>query len=156
MAKSVPLGGTDQEVGGTRARPEFITGLLFIAVWGNPPSPLVHWTPLVIGHWLLTLFVMGNWLSTPLALGIWLPTPEETTNLSSKPLVRGNGLLERRFPLIGICTPGMSLKRSPFAHWNVTEMSRILTKPKKWHMRPAKTQISLGIRPVWSESSLCA
>ena len=23
-------------------------------------------------------------------------------------------------------------------------------------MRPAKTQISLGIRPVWSESSLCA
>ena len=23
-------------------------------------------------------------------------------------------------------------------------------------VRPAKTQISLGIRPVWSESSLCA
>ena len=23
-------------------------------------------------------------------------------------------------------------------------------------MHPAKTQISLGIRPVWSESSLCA
>ena len=23
-------------------------------------------------------------------------------------------------------------------------------------MRPAETQISLGIRPVWSESSLCA
>ena len=31
-----------------------------------------------------------------------------------------------------------------------------MTKPTKWHMRPAKTQISLGIRPVWSESSLCA
>ena len=29
-------------------------------------------------------------------------------------------------------------------------------KAKKWHVRPAKTQISLGIRPVWSESSLCA
>ena len=28
--------------------------------------------------------------------------------------------------------------------------------PTKWHVRPAKTQISLGIRPVWSESSLCA
>ena len=26
----------------------------------------------------------------------------------------------------------------------------------KWHVRPAKTQISLGIRPVWSESSLSA
>ena len=29
-------------------------------------------------------------------------------------------------------------------------------KPNKMTMRPAKTQISLGIRPVWSESSLCA
>ena len=25
-----------------------------------------------------------------------------------------------------------------------------MTKPTKWHVRPAKTQISLGIRPVWS------
>ena len=29
-----------------------------------------------------------------------------------------------------------------------------MTKPTKCHVRPAKTQISLGIRPVWSESSL--
>ena len=29
-----------------------------------------------------------------------------------------------------------------------------MTKPTKWHVRPAKTQFSLGIRPVWSESSL--
>ena len=29
-------------------------------------------------------------------------------------------------------------------------MSHLMTKPAKWHMRPAKTQISLGIRPVWS------
>ena len=35
-------------------------------------------------------------------------------------------------------------------------MSRLVTKPTKWHVRPAKTQISLGIRPVWSESSLFA
>ena len=34
-------------------------------------------------------------------------------------------------------------------------MSRKMTKPTKWHVRPAKTQISLGIRRVWSESSLC-
>ena len=33
-------------------------------------------------------------------------------------------------------------------------MSRNMTKPTKW-LRPAKTQISLGIHPVWSESSLC-
>ena len=29
-------------------------------------------------------------------------------------------------------------------------------KPTKWLVRPAKTQISLDIRLVWSESSLCA
>ena len=35
-------------------------------------------------------------------------------------------------------------------------MSQPRTKPTKWHVRPAKTQISLGIRPVWLASSLCA
>ena len=31
-----------------------------------------------------------------------------------------------------------------------------MTKPTKGHMRPAKTQISLGTHPVWSETSLCS
>ena len=31
-----------------------------------------------------------------------------------------------------------------------------MTKPTQWHVRSAKTQISLGIRPVWSESLLSA
>ena len=31
-----------------------------------------------------------------------------------------------------------------------------MTKPTKWPVRPAKTQISLGNHPVWSESSLSA
>ena len=35
-------------------------------------------------------------------------------------------------------------------------MDHLMTKPTKWHVRPAKTQISLGIRPVRSESSLSA
>ena len=35
-------------------------------------------------------------------------------------------------------------------------MSRLMTKPTKWHVCPAKIQISLGIRPVWSESLLSA
>ena len=35
-------------------------------------------------------------------------------------------------------------------------LSCLMTKPTKWNVRPAKTQISLGIRPVWSESSLSA
>ena len=34
-------------------------------------------------------------------------------------------------------------------------LSLRMTKPTKWHVRPAKTQIRLSIRPVWSESSLC-
>ena len=34
-------------------------------------------------------------------------------------------------------------------------LSHLMTKPTKWHLRPAKTPISLGIRPVWSESSQC-
>ena len=32
----------------------------------------------------------------------------------------------------------------------------LLTDKTKWPVRPAKTQISLGIRPDWSESSLSA
>ena len=35
-------------------------------------------------------------------------------------------------------------------------MSQRMTKPTKWHVRPAKTHISLGIHPVWSESLLSA
>ena len=35
-------------------------------------------------------------------------------------------------------------------------MSQRLTKPTKWHVCPAKTQISLGIRPVRSASLLSA
>ena len=35
-------------------------------------------------------------------------------------------------------------------------VNSLVIKPTKWSVRPAKTQISLGIRPVWSESSLCA
>ena len=42
---------------------------------------------------------------------------------------------------------------SQMARWH---MGHLVTKPTNWHVRPAKTQISLGIRPVWSESLLCA
>ena len=36
------------------------------------------------------------------------------------------------------------------------DMSRLVTKSTKSHMRPAKTQISLGIRPVWSVFAVIA
>ena len=35
-------------------------------------------------------------------------------------------------------------------------MNRHMTNLTKRPVRPPKTQISLGIRPVWSESSVCA
>ena len=34
----------------------------------------------------------------------------------------------------------------------ILKMNQRMTKPTTWHVRQAKTQISLGIRPVWSES----
>ena len=43
--------------------------------------------------------------------------------------------------------------QSPLIPRPTWEMSRLVTKPTKWHVRPAKTQITLGIFPVWSESS---
>ena len=36
------------------------------------------------------------------------------------------------------------------------QMSRYVTKPTKWHMHPVKTQISLGICPVWSVFAVCS
>ena len=36
------------------------------------------------------------------------------------------------------------------------KFSRLMTKPTKWHVRPAKTRISMGICPDCSESSLSA
>ena len=35
-------------------------------------------------------------------------------------------------------------------------MSQRMTKQTKWSERPAKIQISLGIHPIWSETSPCA
>ena len=46
------------------------------------------------------------------------------------------------------------------AGWSVSEVhahvSCSITEPTKWYVHPAKSQISLGIRTVWSEFSLCA
>ena len=38
----------------------------------------------------------------------------------------------------------------------IAHINRLMTRPTMWPVCPAKTQISLGIRPVWSESSLSA
>ena len=36
-----------------------------------------------------------------------------------------------------------------------TDQTESMTKPTKWPVHPANSQISLAIRPVWSASSLC-
>ena len=50
------------------------------------------------------------------------------------------------------CLP-WSVCPETYVHYN---MSRLTTKPTKWSVHPAKTPISLGIRPIWSESKLSA
>ena len=55
-------------------------------------------------------------------------------------------------------TSNMAATPAPLSSTPSTKqhLSRFMTKPTKWHLRPSKTQIILGIRPVWSESSLSA
>ena len=48
---------------------------------------------------------------------------------------------------------GRDKVRSCYRNLNF-QLSCDVTKPTNWPVRPAKTQISLGIRPVWSESLL--
>ena len=51
------------------------------------------------------------------------------------------------------------INRSCYSPWNRTNtnyMNHLTKIPTKWPLRPMKTQISLGIRPDWSESLLCA
>ena len=35
------------------------------------------------------------------------------------------------------------------------KLSRLMTKPTKWYVRPGKSQISLGIHPVRSVFAVC-
>ena len=56
--------------------------------------------------------------------------------------------------LVNFRAPGM-LIRIKTVVLKSSYMSRLMTKPTKWHVRPAKTQISLGIWSVLSDYSLC-
>ena len=58
-----------------------------------------------------------------------------------------------------VCVKEIRLALDQFIIWfvkNFPYLSCLMRKTTKWHVRPAKTQVSLGIRPVWSESSLSA
>ena len=66
--------------------------------------------------------------------------------------ISGNELSDIHEKKLPCCTECRKVFQS-LSHLN---MSHLMTKPTKWHVRSVKTPISLGIRPVWSESSLCA
>ena len=58
-------------------------------------------------------------------------------------------------PFITIFTVVITHRGSFILYLMPYTLRHCMTKPTKWPVRPAKSQISLGIRPVWSASSLC-
>ena len=58
------------------------------------------------------------------------------------------------FTAAGVKWSAMASKCHPYFKYVITEPRD--DKTNKMSVRPVKTQISLGIRPVWSESSLSA
>ena len=56
------------------------------------------------------------------------------------------------FAMIDICLCKFNICRCFWECWICKgwNLSPLMTKPTKWHVRPVKTQISLGICPVWS------
>ena len=59
-----------------------------------------------------------------------------------------------KFNILGDCLSRLS--KPVQIEWSLSRRIANAFWAMKWHVRPAKTQISLGIRPVWSESSLSA
>ena len=59
---------------------------------------------------------------------------------------------------IRVCTVclELSVHYDIYSNKTKTDLSHLMTNPTKWHVHPVKTQISLGIRPFCSESSLSA
>ena len=64
--------------------------------------------------------------------------------------------LTRAFAVLLCVKHPLHMRRLKNWNLNIGDMSRSMKKPTKWHVHPVKAQIRLGIRPVWSESSLFA
>ena len=62
------------------------------------------------------------------------------------PVGKGNQKVTQIFLECGAITAAVWYRKKLLSH--------LMTKPTKWHERPAKTQINMGILPVWSEFSL--
>ena len=117
-----------------------------------------------------SIFVLGTYIIIPLSgekLSKYLGTSLHlTTSIHEPPHVK-NVLFTKTNTSASSC---QSLRCSLIQYreleeWSIfrpdlatldLHSSRLMIKPTKWPVRPAKTQISLGIHPVWSESLLCA
>ena len=109
--------------------------ILLILSWGSSffilTGPCFQWTSsLKISSWAMsTLFQVRASFSW---LNLWLSSAPEYAEIRKIFSSCNTIIVESRFNL-----------------------SHSMTKPTKWPVRPAKTQISLRICPVWSESLLC-
>ena len=78
----------------------------------------------------------------------------ETNAITTTTITTVAAFLLLLFPVL------LPLHVQPFYHLSEIVVNIIWAaswqKTTKWHVRPANTQISLGIRSVWSESSLSA
>ena len=71
--------------------------------------------------------------------------------LTSDPWLCSQSAREHGLQKCGLCLRPLAKIMMHFLN-----VSHLMTKPTKWPLCPAKTQISLDNRPVWSESSQCA
>ena len=88
----------------------------------------------------------------------WWPYPVDNTKIKVNSSVISLQIMTKHF--IKRRSISIFMKMSEWSP-NVNKkkrrwMSRRMTKPTKLPVRPAKTRINLGIRPVWSESLLSA
>ena len=112
------------------------------------PSPLCYTTshkdigPLVLEKKIFEGFLQYMGLAAILVM--W-PRPREQLSFPKCIKIRPYWILLKAVIIVAILLRRIEKK------WHLSHLMTKMTNPTKWHMRPANTQISLGIRPVWSE-----
>ena len=119
----------------------------------------------------LVLSCRGSYLlnepkySTIFDLDAWLYFPNDADTIEPRPVMVRllwptktalSPLNEKTITQPGVSARVAALKYLPVLNHSADYMNRSMPKPTNWLVRPANTQISLCIRPVWSASSLSA
>ena len=102
---------------------------------------------------------LAHWDETDFSISFHVKLEQKSIIEYAKQRLTISSFLEFFFQHFGNIFPEVN----HYIHWTfrlekvtIHYMSRFMKKPTKWPLYPEKTQISLGIRPVWSESSLSA